>query len=354
MLAWGGTLYYVDDIDTESTRRDYQKLPDPRPLFSHPELEPGYPEKEILYFQDQKYTQSVIDKKISSYIDFNYGYSDLTLSSVTPFYYPQNYTTDTTVTTTNSNGTTSQSNSTMTINETFAINSYGTSSLTFTQAHTDPTQQYFMQFNAITRTKNLGMGIEMSYNNNPTITLVNPSYTINQTTTSTATTTTLRDSKTSSYPSSTVTEKTVNVTLNNLVLKVVNVPINFTLQYFPIYDGYFQPFAKIGIGCNFTHTDMTVTENNDSTRGTLTPLYQTGWAFKPFSITYGVGVQIMLTPSLALTGSYILQRLDGRSTKFVVIINDINDSTVNGTYGDMRFEFQQKTTLKEIGLVYYF
>ena len=62
----------------------------------------------------------------------------------------------------------------------------------------------------------------------------------------------------------------------------------------------------------------------------------------------------MLTPSLALSFSYLLQRLDGRSTKFVVIINDANDSSVNGTYGDMRFEFQQKTTLKEIGLVYYF
>jgi len=353
MLAWGGALYYVDESDTESIRQEDSHLSDPRPLFNHPELEPGYSDKEILYFQDQKYTQSVIDKKNSSYLEWNYGYSDLTLSSISPFYYPQNYTTTTTVSST-TNGTTSQSNATMTINETFAINSYGTADLSFTQVHTDPTQQYFMQMSAITRTKNLGMGIEMSYNNNPTITLVDPSYTINQTTSSTSTTTTTGDNTTESYPTLTITTKTVNITLNNLVLKVVNIPINLTVQYFPIYDGYFQPFVKVGMGCNFTHTDMTVTENTDSTRGTLTPLYQMGWAFKPFSLTYGGGVQIMLTPSLALTGSYSLQRLDGRSTKFSVIVNDPDNSTLSGTYGDMRFEFKQKTTLKELGLVYYF
>ncbi len=352
-MAWGSSLYYTDDSESEILRQEFLP-PDPRPIFEHPRLDPGYPEKEILYFQDQKYIQSVIDKKISSYIDFNYGYSDLTLSSVTPFYYAQNYTTTTTMTTTSLGGSTTESSATMTINETFAINSYGQSSLTFTQENQDSTQQYFMQINAINRIKNIGMGVEISYNNNPTITLVDPIYLINQTTTSTATTETSSISGKSSYPTSVVTEKEVPITLNTMTLKVVNVPVHLAFQWFPIYDGYFQPFIKAAIGCNFTHTDMQVTENNDLTRGSLTPLYQMGWAFKPFTYTYGVGAQLMLTPSLTLTCSYLKQKLDGRSTKFLVIINDKIDSSVNGTYGDMRFEFAQKTTLKEIGLAYYF
>jgi opacity protein-like surface antigen len=208
------------------------------------------------------------------------------------------------------------------------------------------------------------MGVELSYNNNPTITLINPEYQINQTVTSTVmNNATTGTGGTTSYPApSTVRFVQAPVTLNSLSLKVVNVPLHLTMQYFPVYDGYFQPFLKAGIGLNLTHTDMTLAEDLDSaTRGTLMPLYQTGWAFKPFTYTYGAGVHIMLTDSLSLSFSYLKQKLDGRSTKFKVMINDPNDSnresgtpSVNGTYGDMRFEFQQKTTLKEIGLAYYF
>jgi len=353
-FAWGGSLYFVDEPPQQQPQEEA-----PRPLFDHPELDPGYQEQEIYYFQDQKYTESVIYKKVSSYMDMNYGYSDLTVSSVLPYYYPCNYTQQTTSTSTSSNGTTTESTATMQVNESFSIQNAGTYTVDYQEKSASPSQQYFLQFNAISRDAHFGWGIEMSYNNNPLITLTNPWYIINRTITSTQDNTqTTGTGSSSTYPApSTVQQVTANVTLNTLSLKVVNVPIHLTMQYFPIYDGYFQPYLKFGIGANFTYTKMSVTENNDaSTRGTLAPLYQTGWAFKPFTYTYGAGLQIMLTESLALTCSYLKQGLQGRSTKFTVIVNssDPSQQNANGSYGDMRFEFKEKTTLKEIGLAYYF
>ncbi len=369
LFLYAGTIEYIDSCHNAGEEK---QVSDPQPLFDHPRLEEDFAYKEILYFQEQRKIQKTVDKKNSSYMDVSYGYSDLTLSSIKPFYYPVNTTETVSTTQTQADGSTTQSSAKMTINESFAINGYGASSLSFEQQSESASQQYFLQFNAMTREKHLGVGLEISYNNNPIITLQNPSYQINRTITSTQTNTTATaggtgSAGTSTYPApSTISSLEVPVTLNNLRLKVVNVPIHFSMTYFPIYDGYFQPFVKAGIGINMSHTNMQVTEDEDpAMRGTLTPLYQTGWAFMPFTYTYGAGFQLMLTESLAFTCSYLKQKIDGRSTRFSVMVNmpqsDNSDSTngssttnLNGTYGDMRFEFFQKTTLKEIGFAYYF
>ncbi|NBW56232.1 hypothetical protein EBR43_00320 [bacterium] len=361
-LLFAGTVYYTDEPPISQNPEEF-----PTPLFDHPEFEPNYDIQEAYYFRDKKDLKKIVYKKESGYFEFNFGYSDLSVMSVEPYYYPQNYTQQIQTTNNNSgnNGNNNSNSSTttqnLTVHETFSIIDYGTFDVTFPSVlnpptYPDPTQQPVLQINAITRSKHLGYGFELSYNNNPTIELTNPVYKIFQTQTSTVQNTNPSNGGSqSSVSTTTVSEIDATVTLDKAKLKVVNVPIHLTLHYFPIYDGYFQPYLKAGLGLNLTHTVMDISQNVGSA-ATLVPLYQEGWAFMPFTYTYGGGVHIMITESLALSASYIKQRIQGRSTKFQVVLSSQNPQLTdsNGPFGNMRFKFDQKTTLKQIGLVYYF
>ena len=101
-LLFAGTVYYTDEPPRPQNPEEF-----PKPLFDHPEFEPNYDIEEAYYFHDKKDLKKIIYKKDSGYFEFNFGYSDLSVVSVKPYYYPQNYTQQIQTTTNNNAGSSS-------------------------------------------------------------------------------------------------------------------------------------------------------------------------------------------------------------------------------------------------------
>ncbi len=354
LVCAAGTVYYTDEPPQQE---EQEKLP--KPLFNHPELEPEFKINEQYYFEDKKNLKKKVYRKESSFFEFDYGLSDLEVKNVTPKYYAQNYT-QVIPTSTSGSGSSSSSvtSTTLVVRETFSIIDYGTFTYTFpSDDDTDPTKQDSFQVNMVGRSKNWGYGMEISYDNHPTITLTHPHYQIVQTQTSTTTSTsTSASGQVSTSTATTVpVQKTADVIMDTATMKVVNVPIHLTAYYFPIYDGYFQPYLKGSLGINYSKTTLSIDTATENSIATMVPLYQEGWGFMPYTWTFGIGCHIMLSENWALNVGYDQQRIDGRSTRFCVTVSDPANptSSSNGPYGDMRLEFEQRRKVYLIGLAYY-
>lgn len=359
-IVHAGTIYYVDETPCDERIEEQQESP-PRPLFPHPQLEPEYQVQQDYYFREQNYTEKVIYKKDSSYFDINYAWIDLSISSgrsITPKYETQNYT-DTQTTTSQSGGSTVTSTSDIFVTESFVINDYGSGTLIF-PVHEDSAanRQPGYQINAVTRNGHFAYGVELSYQNIAAVILKDAQYTITQTRTSTTTNTSVdatSGATSTTSPGTTTTNYTAEFHIEEMSIKMVDMPINFTLMYFPIYDGYIQPYVKAGLGMNMSYTTLEYQLPVGYTGpGTFAPFYIEGWGVSPFTFTYGAGVHVMLTDSWAVHFSYLSQSLNSQTRKFTTIAIDQDNEESNQAYGAMRFKISKKATLVEMGLAYYF
>lgn len=362
-LINAGTIYYVDETPCDERIEEQQEQP-PRPLFPHPQLEPEYQVQQDYYFREQNYTEKVVYKKESSYFDVNYAWVDLSISSgksIKPQYATQTYTETTTNQTTTAGGVTNTVTLDTYVTESFVIDNYGVGTLTF-PVHEDKAnnRQPGYQINAVTRNGHFGYGVEMGYQNIATAHLKDAHYTLTQTRTSTSTTTSAgtdgSGATTSTYSGTTTINYNVDLNLDSLSIKIVDIPINFTLMYFPIYDGYIQPYVKAGMGVNMSYTTLEhlIPQDYPQNRGTLTPFYTQGWGVCPFSFTYGAGVHVMLTESWAFHLSYLSQSLNSQTLKFTTVAINQSENQANKAYGDMRFKVSKKATMFQMGLAYYF
>lgn len=359
-LLSAGTIYYVDETPSD-TRIEEEQEPPPRPMFPHPQLEPEYQLEQDYYFREQHHTEKVIYKKDSNYFDLNYAWIELKISDnkgIEPKYDLQRYTNTYSTTTTDDAGNTTTADNEVYVSESFSIDNYGTAIITFpTHENADEKRQPGYQFNAVTRNGHIAYGVEVSYQNIATLVLQGSEYTITQTQSSTSTTTSVdgNGNQTVSAGVSAVSELTANLHIDELSIKVVDLPINFTMMYFPIYDGYFQPYLKAGLGLNMTYTTMTYTlPPGYEGPGTFSPFFIDGWSVYPFCFTYGAGLQVMISEGWALHMSYLEQSLPGQTPQFTVIAIDQDENSANQAYGDIRFKFKQRATLMQLGLAYYF
>jgi hypothetical protein len=364
-LAHAGTIFYVDE-NPQDLRIEEQQEPEPRPLFPHPQLEPEYQIEQDYYFREQNYTQRVVYKKDSSYVDLNLARIDLSIASghaIKPKYQLQHYNYSTT-TTSQAGGSTVTSTEQVYVSESFVPNAYGTATLSFPVHEDSPSNsQPGYQMNAVTRQGHFGYGVEIGYQNIATATLQNAQYTITQTRTSTATQTTASTSggaTTVSSPTTTTTNYTATLNIPDMTIKMVDIPINFNLLIFPIYDGYIQPYLKAGLGMNMSYNTVEYLlpadydKSDYNPTGTFAPFYLQGWGVAPFIFSYGAGMHIMLTESFAIHVAYLSQSLKSRTLNFQVIAIDQDDDAANQAYGDICFEVSKKATLIELGLAYYF